>query len=117
MFWYGSETYSAVGSLEHLDLGQSLVLEGLLRNSTGGNETLKGRGSDIPETVMLFLKQDNKTGRLGVERAGNVQDSSINKLLDLSVRDRRILAQLVDGAAVLSRLDESFDRHCVVNRA
>lgn len=60
---------------------------------------------------MLLLQENNQAGGLGVEGAGNVQDSSIDKLLDLSIGDGAVLAQLVDGAAVLGRLDESIDRH------
>jgi len=104
-------TYGSIGGLEHLQLGQSLVLKGLLGDSAGSDEALEGRGSDVPETLVLLLQENNQAGGLGVERAGDVQDSSIDKLLDLSIGDGAVLAQLVDGAAVLGRLDESIDRH------
>lgn len=62
---------------------------------------------------MLLPEQDNQTGGLGVERARNVQDGGINELLDLGVRNRAVLAELVDGAAGLGRLDEGIGgRHC-----
>lgn len=107
----GVSAYGSVGSLEHLQLGQGLALEDSLGDGTGGNEALEGGDGEIPQALVLLLQEDNQAGGLGVERAGNVQDSLVDDLFDLRVRDGGILAELVDGATVLSRLDESFGGH------
>lgn len=60
---------------------------------------------------MLLVQQNDQAGRLGVEGAGNVQDGGIDELLDLGVGDGAVLAELVDGAAVLGQLDEVVDGH------
>ena len=57
---------------------------------------------------MLLAEQDDQAGGLGVEGAGDVQDSGIDKLLDLAIGDRAVLAELIDSTAGLSCLDESF---------
>lgn len=64
---------------------------------------------------MLLVQQNHETGRLGVERAGNVQDGAVDELLDLRVRDRALVRELVVGAAGLGQLDERVGgslRHC-----
>lgn len=99
-------TYSAVSSLETLQLGQSLLLEDLLRHGTSSNKALESLDGDIPKVIVLLTEQNNQTSGLGVERAGHVQDSRIDELLDLRVRDGAVLAKLVDGPAGLGRLDE-----------
>lgn len=60
---------------------------------------------------MLVAQEDDQTGGLGVERARDVEDSSVDELLDLRVGNGAVLAELVDGTAVLSRLDESVGGH------
>lgn len=60
---------------------------------------------------MLLVQQDHQTGGLGVERGGHVQDSRVDELLDLGVGHGAVLAQLVDGAAGLGRLDQGADGH------
>jgi len=100
------QTYSSKSSLERLQLRQSLALKHLLGNSATRNKSAKGLNGDIPEFLVLFPQNNNQTGRLGVERAGHIQNSGMNQLFDLGVGHGAVLAQLVDGAAGLSRLDE-----------
>lgn len=104
-------TYSTSSGLEALQLRQGLVLEDLLGDSTGldkGGESLSGQ---VPEAVVLLVQQNNQTGGLGVEGAGDVSDGVVDELLDLRVRDGAVLAELVDGAASLGGLEETVGRH------
>lgn len=61
---------------------------------------------------MLFVQENDKPSRLGVEGAGYIQNGRIDQFLDLCVRYWAALAQLVDGAAVRGGLDEGVGRHC-----
>jgi len=59
MGWVFVEEDGAVSSLEHLDLRKSLVLVCFFGDSASSDEALEGKGGDIPETLVLFLKQDD----------------------------------------------------------
>lgn len=61
------ETYSAVGSLETLQLGESLLLEDLLGDGAGSDETLESLNGEIPQVIVLLAEQDNQASGLGVE--------------------------------------------------
>lgn len=108
----GWEAYSASSSLETLDLRESLVLPCLLGHSARSDEATESLNGQVPQLVVLFVQQHDQAGGLGVERGGDVQNSRVDELLDLGVWDGAVLAQLVDGAAVLGRLDEGVGRHC-----
>lgn len=60
---------------------------------------------------MLLVQQDDQAGGLSVEGAGDVGNGVVDELLDLGVRDGAVLAELVDGAAVLDRLQEAVGGH------
>ena len=94
-----------------MQLGQGLVFEDLLGDSTGLDQRGESLGGQIPQAIVLLVQKNDQTSGLGVERAWDVQDRLVDKLLDLGVRHRAVLAELVDGAAVLSRLDETFGGH------
>lgn len=69
-----------------------------------GGEVVTGDGlqdllGELPELVVLILEQDDNASGLRVEGGGNVQDGGLDDLLNLRVRDRRGLGELVDGAA------------------
>ena len=105
-------TYSAICGLEALQLGGSLILEGLLGDGAGGDKRGKGRRGDFaPETLVFVTEQNHQTGGLGVEGAWDVQDGGIDKLLNLGIGDRAVLAELVDGTAVLGSFNEGVGRH------
>lgn len=104
-------THGTGSGLEALQLRQSLVLEDLLRDSTGLDEGSESLSSQVPEAVVLLVQQDDQAGGLGVEGAGNVGDGVVDELLDLGVRDGAVLAELVDSAAVLDRLQEAVGGH------
>lgn len=62
---------------------------------------------------MFLVQEDHEAGGLGVEGGGDVQDGCVDELLDLGVRDGTVLAELVDCAAGLGRLDEGVNGHGV----
>lgn len=97
--------------LEALELGLGLVLPDLLGDRASGDALAENVRSDIPQTVVLLVQQNNQASRLGVEGARDVQNGGIDKLLDFCVSYGAVLAELVDGAAVLSSLDERVGRH------
>ncbi len=96
-------TYSAVGGPEAVDLLLGAV-ELILRS-----ERLEDIDNVVPELLVVLVKQDDKTSGLTVERRGDVKDGLLGELLDLRVRDGRLLVELVVCAALLDGLD---DRLC-----
>lgn len=70
--------YSAISSLESIKLRLSLTIKNLLRHGAGRNKGLESLYSNIPDLLMVTVQSNNDTGRLGVERAGDVQDGLVN---------------------------------------
>lgn len=89
---WGLGTYSSCGSLESLDLRESLVLPYFLGDSTRRNETTECLDGQIPELIVFLVEQHYKTGGLGVEGRRNVQDRRVDELFDLGVGYRTVLA-------------------------
>ena len=100
-------TYSSIGSAERLELGLGVVLEHLLGDGAGGNETLHGLDGDVPDLLVLLLQQENNTGGLGVERARDVEDGGLNNGLDSIVGDGALSLETIVGTAGLNQLEES----------
>lgn len=100
-------TYSSVGSAESLELRLGVVLERLLGDGTGGNEALHGLDGDVPDLLVLLLQQENDTGGLGVERAGDVEDGGLDNGLDGIVGDGALGLETIVGTAGLDQLEES----------
>lgn len=71
------------------------------------DEALHNLNSDVPDLLVLLLQQENDTGRLGVERAGNVKDRVLNNALDGIVRDRALGLQAVEGTTALNEVQQS----------
>lgn len=72
-------TYSAVGSLEAVDLllgAVKLVL---------GSEGLEDVDDVVPELFVVLVEQDDEAGGLGVEGRRDVKEGLLNKLRDLGV--------------------------------
>lgn len=101
------EAYSPVSSTESLDLRLGRRLKSLLGDSTDGNESLQSGKGDVPDLLVLFLQQEDDTRGLGVERAGHVQDSRLDDVLDGVVGDRALVLEGIDSATGLDRLQES----------
>ena len=93
-------THSSICSLETV---QFLLRAGVLLSWYDGLENLL---SDIPKLDVLLFQQDNHSCRLGVEGRRDMEEGFGDDLLDLSIRDRRLLLELVNGAAILDRLEE-----------
>ena len=55
---------------------------------------------------MVLLKQDNHACGLGVEGRRRVEEGIGDDLLDLDIGNKRLVLELVDGAAALDGLDE-----------
>lgn len=100
MGFRGRWTHSSVSTLEHVQL---LLCAAVLLSWYDGLEDLLGY---VPELDVLLFQQDNHACGLGVEARGNVEEGFGDDLLDLRIRDRRFLLELVDGATVLDRLEE-----------
>jgi hypothetical protein len=94
-------TYSAVSSLEHVELLLSLgeLVLGDLR--------LQDVLDVLPELLVLFIEENHETGRLRVEGRGNVLDGLGDNLLDTVVGDGEFIGEGVDGAAVARGVEEA----------
>ena len=56
--------------------------------------------NEIPEFDVFVLQEHDQAGRLRVEGAGDVQDSVVDEIENLLVRDWRGVLELVDGATI-----------------
>lgn len=102
------ETYSAVRSLESIELRLSLTIKGLLRHSSGSDETLESIYGDIPNFFMVATQSNNNTCRLSVEGAWNVQDGLVDQFYNLRVGDWGVSAQGIVGATGLGDFDKGL---------
>jgi hypothetical protein len=71
-----------------------------------GDQTLQGINGDIPHLLVLLLEQEDNTGGLGVEGAGNVEDGVLNNAVDDIVRDGALALEVVVGAARLDQVQK-----------
>lgn len=72
----------------------------------GGQLLLIDLGDDVPELLVLRLENDDHTGALRVEGAGDVFDGSGDELADAGVGDGGFVVEGVVGAAGLDRFHE-----------
>jgi hypothetical protein len=66
---------------------------------------------------MLLLQQENDTGGLSVERAGDVENGVLDNALNGIIGDRALGLKTVEGTAGLDQLKESggggvLEAHC-----
>lgn len=62
--------------------------------------------SNIPHLLMLFLQQQNDSGSLGVERAGDMKNGVLYNTLDGVVGDRTFALETIVSTAVLNQLQK-----------
>lgn len=93
-------TYRSVGSPEAVDLLLGAVERAL------GSERLEDLDNVIPELLVVLVEQDNDASGLRVEGRGDVEKGLLGELLDLRVRDGRLLVELVVCAALLDGLED-----------
>jgi hypothetical protein len=93
-------TYRSVGSLEAVNLLLGAV-ERALRS-----ERLEDIDNVVPELLVVLVEQDNKASGLRVEGRGDVEKGLLGELLDLRVRDRCLLVELVVCATLLDGLED-----------
>ena len=93
-------TYRSVGGPEAVDLLLGAVERAL------GSERLEDLDNVVPELLVVLVEQDNDASRLRVEGRGDVEEGLLGELLDLRVRDGRLLVELVVCAALLDGLKD-----------
>jgi hypothetical protein len=98
-------TYSSVGAVQHV---QPLLCGGIFWVCR--KRSLESGLGDVPQLVMLVLKQDNNARALAIEGGGGVEDGVADNLLDLLVVNRRLLLEGVEAAAGLDG-SEVVGRH------
>lgn len=54
----------------------------LLWNRASLHKSDEGIDNDVPQLLMMLMKEEDEAGRLRIQRARNVQDSGIDKLLN-----------------------------------
>lgn len=96
-------TYGSSTTLEH-----GHPLSGRVE-LVGGDDCLEDVGGDIPQLVVLSAEEDDGAVALGVERAGDVLDGLLDDLLDAVLgHGAKVLAEGVEGAAVLDEVEDRF---------
>lgn len=89
------------GAVAGLVSALELALKGLDELLVAAKSTLLSLPYSIPELGVLVAKDDNGTRRLDVVRRRGELDRTLNELLDLLVRDRRLVGEVVVRAAGL----------------
>ena len=104
--YWGGETHGSIGSAESLQLGLGGSLEHFLGDVASGDQTLHDINGNIPHLLVLLLQQEDNTGGLGVEGAGDVENRVLNNALNDVVRDGTLGLEAVVGAARLGQLQK-----------
>jgi hypothetical protein len=99
--------YSSIARAESVQLRLGVVLKHLLGNLAGSHEALHDVNGNVPELLVLLLEQEDHTGGLSVEGAGDVQDGILNDALNGLVGNRALGLEAVVCAPGLDQLQQS----------
>jgi hypothetical protein len=73
---------------------------------SSGDQALHSADGNVPDFLVLFLKEEDNTRGLGVERAGDVEDGVLNDALNGIIGDRALRLQAIVSPAGLDQLQK-----------